>query len=194
MKTTPWIIIIVLLVALFLQRECTPVVVCPECPQTTSDTIRDTITKPTVHYIPKPIYTDTGRTKWRFHQVDTMQILSDYFSRHLYQDTLQNDSNALIVLTDTVSQNRIVYRYPQITLYPQTIRQSTWVEVPKPLKNTLYLGMSIGRNPTKFGLAPSAMFKSKKDHVYSFSYDLISHDMYVGIYWKISFRKPHIGK
>ncbi|MFA5419631.1 MAG: hypothetical protein WC341_14365 [Bacteroidales bacterium] len=189
MKTTPWIIIIVLLGALFLQRECTHEVVCPECPQTTSDTIHDTITKPTVQYIPKPVYTDTGSTKWRFHQVDTLQILSEYFSRHLYQDTLQNDSNALIVLTDTVSQNRILYRYPQITLYPQIIRQSTRVEVPLPSKNKFYLGMAIGRNPNQFSLAPSMLLQSKKGSGYSISYDLVTHDIYLGIYWHISFKR-----
>lgn len=189
MKTTHWIIIIVLLGALFLQRECTPKVKCPECPQTTTDTIHDTITKPTVHYIPKPIYTDTGSIKWCFYPVDTLLILSDYFSRHLYQDTLQNDSNALIVLTDTVSQNRIMYRYPQITLYPQTIRQTTWVEVPKPSKNKFYLGMAIGRNPNQFSLAPSMLFQSKKGSGYSISYDLFTHDIYLGIYWHISFKR-----
>ncbi|MFA5417828.1 MAG: hypothetical protein WC341_05160 [Bacteroidales bacterium] len=173
MKTTPWIIIIVLLVALFLQRECTSKVVCPECPQTTTDTIHDTITKPTVQYIPKPVYTDTGSTKWRFYQVDT----------------LQNDSNALIVLTDTVSQNRIMYRCPQITLYPQIIRQTTRVEVPKPSKNKFYLGMAIGRNPNQFSLAPSMLLQSKKGSGYSISYDLFTHDIYLGIYWHISFKR-----
>ncbi len=191
MKSTPWLIILVLLFALFLQRECTPTPKCPECPVVAIDTIHDTIFNKTTAYIPKPVYIDTGSTKWRWHNVDTLAILSDYFSRNLYQDTLQNDSNGLIILVDTICQNRITYRHPQITLYPQTIRQTTILEVPTPLKNTLYLGMAIGRNPTKFGLAPSAMFHNKKAHVYSLSYDLISHDIYVGIYWKISFKKPH---
>jgi hypothetical protein len=188
MKSIPYIIITILLLALFLQDKYTPEPKTIFDIQTTTDTIHDTIFKTIHHYTPKPIYTDTGSTKWRWHPIDTNQILADYFARYFYMDTLQNDSNALVVILDTVSQNQIIYRKPQITLYPKTIRQTSVVEVSQPTSNKIYLGMAIGRNPNQFSLAPSIMFQSKK-RVYSLSYDILNKDLYLGIYWQLSFKR-----
>jgi hypothetical protein len=189
MKTIPYIIITILVLALLFQNECTPEHKNKIPSQSTTDTIHDTIFQSINHYIPKPIYTDTGSTKWRWHQVDTNQILAEYFACHCYQDTLQNDSNALIVIMDTITQNRITYRQPQITLYPKTIRQTSVVEVSQPIKNKFYLGLAIGRNPNQFSLAPSIMLQSKKGVGYSLSYDIFTKDMYIGIYWQLSFKR-----
>jgi len=184
----PYFIIAILLIALFLQYKYTPVQKTIIDIQTTSDTIHDTIFKTIHHYTPKPFYTDTGSTKWRWHPVDTNQILADYFARYYYMDTLQNDSNALIVLFDTVSQNHIIYRQPQITLYLKTIKQTSIVEVSQPSSNKIYLGVAIGRNPNQFGLVPSIIYQSKK-RMYSLSYDIINKDLYVGIHWQLSFKR-----
>jgi hypothetical protein len=188
MKSIPYIIITILLLALFLQHKYTPEPKSIIDIQTTTDTIHDTIFKTIHHYTPKPIYTDTGITKWRWYPVDTNQILTDYFARHFYIDTLQNDSNALIVILDTVSQNHIIYRHPQITLYPKTIRQTSIVEVSQPTSNNFYLGITIGQNPNQFSLAPSIMFQSN-NRVYSLSYDILNKDLYVGIHWQLSFKR-----
>ena len=188
MKSIPYIIITILLLLLFFQHKYTPESKTIIDIQTTTDTVYDTIFKTIHHYTPKPIYTDTGSTKWRCHPVDTNQILADYFSRHFYIDTLQNDSNALIILLDTVSKNHIIYRQPQITLYPKTIRQTSIVEVSQPTSNKIYLGMAIGRNPNQFSLAPSIMLQSKRS-VYSLSYDILNKDLYVGFHWQLSFNR-----
>jgi hypothetical protein len=188
MKTTPWLIIILLLALLFLQHKYTPEPKAIMDIQTTTDTIHDTIFKTIHYYTPKPIYTDTGSTKWRWYPIDTNQILGDYFARYFYIDTLQNDSNALIVLFDTVSQNHITYRHPKITLYPKTIRQTSLLDISQPSSNKVYLGMAIGRNPNQFSLAPSIMFQSK-NRVYSLSYDILNKDLYVGFHWQLSFKR-----
>jgi len=104
-------------------------------------------------------------------------------------DTLQNDSNALIILYDTVSQNQITYRQPHITLYSQLIRQTTIVEVSQSSKNKLFFGMALGRNPNQFSLAPSVLLQSKKGRVYSLSYDILNKDLYVGIHWQLWFNR-----
>lgn len=188
MKSIPYIIITILLLALFLQHKYTPEPKSIIDIQTTTDTIHDTIYKTIHHYTPKPIYTDTGSTKWRWHPVDTNQIFADYFARYFYMDTLQNDSNALIILLDTVSQNRIMYRQPQITLYPKTIRQTSIVEVSQPKPNKVFLGIAIGRNPKQFSLAPLIMYQSKR-MAYSLSYDVLNKDLYVGLYWQLSLKR-----
>ncbi|MBU2552926.1 MAG: hypothetical protein KKF98_00605 [Bacteroidetes bacterium] len=189
MKSIPYIIITILLLALFLQHKYTPEPKTIIDIQTTTDTIHDTISNTIHHYTPKPIYTDTGSTKWRWNPVDTNEILADYFARHFYMDTLQNDSNALIILYDTVSQNQITYRQPHITLYSQLIRQTTIVEVSQSSKNKLFFGMALGRNPNQFSLAPSVLLQSKKGRVYSLSYDILNKDLYVGIHWQLWFNR-----
>jgi hypothetical protein len=188
MKSIPYIIITILLLALFLQHKYTQEPESIIDIRTTTDTIHDTIFSTIHHYTPKPTYTDTGSTKWRCYPVDTNQILASYFARYYYVDTLQNDSNALIVLFDTVSQNHIIYRHPQITLYPKTIRQTSIVEVSQSTSNKIYMGLSIGRNPKQFGLGPSIMYQSKS-MAYSLSYDILNKDLYVGIHWQLSFKR-----
>lgn len=81
MKSAPWIIIVVLLGVIFLQRECAPSSECPECPEVIYDTVIDTIVYSDSVYIPLPVYRDTGSTHWLRFPVDTLQILSDYFAR-----------------------------------------------------------------------------------------------------------------
>jgi len=190
MKSIPWIIIIFLLTILLLQRECTPNQLPSTSAQYLYDTIFDTLTIQTNAYVPIPVYRDTGTTKWRYHEIDTQKILQNYFSHQLYRDTIVNDSNALIVINDTVSQNQIISRLPQITLYPQTIYRTQNVEVLQ--KASLHLGFSVGRNPSQFSLASSVMFQSKKGNIYFASYDFISHDIYVGMSWKITFKRQAI--
>ncbi len=185
MSKAPWIIIIILLGVVFLQRECGPSNECPECPEVTYDTVLDTIVYNNSIYVPQPVYRDTGSTQWRLLPVDTLQILSDYFARIGYLDTLQNDSNALIVVIDTISQNRITYRHPQITLFPHLIRETTVVKLPSQIRRKLFIGLNIGRNPQQFSLAPSIMYLSKKQTAYSFSYDVLSGDIFMGVYWKL---------
>ena len=185
MKSAPWIIILILLGVIFLQRECTPSLDYPDSPEVIYDTVFDTIVYSTTVYIPQPVYRDTGSTHWRLLPVDTLQILSDYFARFAYQDTLQNDSNAIIVVTDTISQNRITYRHPQITLFPHLIRETTVVKLPSPIRRKLFVGLNIGRNPHQFSLAPTLMYLSRKQTAYSFSYDVLSGDVFIGMYWKL---------
>ena len=189
MKTIPWIIIALLFTVILLQRECTPTPVSYTPPVYVYDTIYDTIIIRTKAYVPKLIYRDTGTTQWRWYKIDTAKILRSYFARQLYQDTIINDSNALIIMRDTISQNQIIYRQPLVTLFPQITYRTQTVEVLRPQKAALYLGFAIGRNPSQFSLSPTAMLQSKKGSIYSFSYDLISHDMQVGMSWKISFKK-----
>lgn len=67
------------------------------------DTVPDTLFFPA----PYPVFRDTGTTRWRALPVDTGAILAEYFSRNVYRRILKDDTSARVVLTDTVTQNRL---------------------------------------------------------------------------------------
>ena len=188
MKKIPWSIIAVLLVIIFLQRECTHETPCTKTTQTLIDTIHDTIPYPVVRYLPKLIYKDTGSVKWKTQPVDTPAILQAFFERHFYKDTLLNDTNALIVVSDTISQNKIIYRSPFFRIYPHIVRQTTTIRQKAPNRRKIFLGIGTGRNINRFGLSANMLYITKKEQAYSFSYDVLNKSFYVGMYWKIKFR------
>lgn len=188
MKSAPWIIIVVLLGIILLQRECKPKGDYPVYLEVISDTIHDTITVSVTDYVPSISYRDTGSVKWQYRSIDTALILSDYFTSYYYKDTLINDTNALFIISDTISQNRIVYRKPQLTIYPNFIKQTSFIKKVNPPKRKLLAGIGIGRNSTHFALSPSLMLITKKQTAYSLSYDLLNRDIYFTMYWKLKFR------
>ena len=192
MKSASYIIIIVLLAIIFLQRECNTSIDDTDCNHTVEvliDTIHDTVEILSVQYVPSISYIDTGSVLWKYHTIDTALILSDYFSKYYYQDTILNDTFGLIILRDTITQNKISYRNPHISIYPRLIKQTTLLKQVAPPKAKLFLGLGLGRNLTHFSLSPSLMLITKKETAYSLSYDLLNHDIYFTMYWKIRLRK-----
>ena len=192
MKSASYIIIIVLLAIIFLQRECNTSIDNTDCNNTVEvviDTIHDTVEILSVQYVPSISYIDTGSVLWKYHTIDTALILSDYFSKYYYQDTILNDTFGLIILRDTITQNKISYRNPHISIYPRLIKQTTLLKQVAPPKAKLFLGLGLGRNLTHFSLSPSLMLITKKETAYSLSYDLLNHDIYFTMYWKIRLRK-----
>ena len=189
MKKAPWIIIATLLIIIFLQRECSVPKLPKDALVTSVDTIHDMVAYPVIKYIPKPVFKDTGSIKWRSMKIDTLEILAEYYARHYYVDTLVNDSQMQIIVCDTISQNKIIFRKPILTVYTQTIKQTTVVEPITILRRKVFAGIGIGRNPNQFGLTANLLYQTKKDQAYNLSYDLLNHDMYFSIYWKIRFHK-----
>lgn len=47
---------------------------------------------------------------------DTVFVYNDYFNKHVYSDTLKNDSNAFIYIRDTVYRNRLLNRFTDIRI------------------------------------------------------------------------------
>ncbi len=188
MKQVPWIIIVALLVIIFFQRECKHQPPANPQPVILYDTIHDTLSYPLFKYIPRLIYRDTGTVKWKSLPVDTSAILADYFAKRFYKDTLLNDTNALIIVSDTISQNKIIYRLPDLRIYPHIIRQTTYLKQKASFRRKLFLGIGAGGGFNRFGLSANMLYITKKDHAYSFSYDLLNKSFYLGMYWKIKFR------
>jgi len=170
------IIIVGLIITIFCLRFCN---VKPEGKIVTIDgksyevikhTV-DTLYVPTVQTVYKrgkdiyrevPVYVELpGR-------IDTVEVITDYYSKVVYKDTLKlKDSLGYVSITDTIFKNSILGRVWDSHINKITINDRMIVkELPK---NQFYLGGKLGLNNntvfTSFG--PSVMLKTKKDRVFS---------------------------
>ena len=71
---------------------------------------------------------------------DTIRILTDYSRKYAYSDTIQIDTNNVVYIQDTISQNRILGRGFSAKLSEKTIIETRTI-TPK-VKNALYLGFT----------------------------------------------------
>ena len=190
LKNIPYLVIILLLGYVMFLRECTN---CPECPE--NDTIieyvynTDTIKSIDTAYMPEIIYQKIDCVRWVHSQVDTAEILKNYFTLNYYSDTLVNDTNALVVINDTITQNRILSRVPAISIYPHILKETTYIKLKPELRNKVFLGAGVGRNMQEFGLSANIGLMTKKDNLYILSYDAINKDIYLSLYWKLKLKK-----
>lgn len=182
---------LLLLIVIVLLRQCTP---DPEQPVNTHsvDTITDTI----IHHdtirehIPGQKVHDTVYADFQF---DTLDLITDYFKVIISTDTLRGD-NYMIAIRDVISRNRIQKRTATATvkMVVQTIHQIDSIyyttECPTP-KNKVYAGVGIGGWTDKIGLAPTLAINTKKDNLYTVSYDVINKTAWVNIYWKLKLRR-----
>ena len=164
--------------------ECDPDIIT----ETTVDTIwGDTTPREIAVDVPYPVFKDTGTTRWREIDIDTMAILTDFFSRYYYQDTITDDSTFLCVIMDTVSQNRIAdRRFIFQDLSPRVI-STTHVSLKK--KRKLFAGGMIGGSQSAIVAGGGLMLQTRRDHAYAYSYDAISKHHLITLYWKISLRR-----
>jgi hypothetical protein len=102
---------------------------------------------------------------------DTVKVLNDYFAVKAYVDTIKKDSNTFVI-TDTISQNKILSRSFTANLTEKTIvTKQLYVEKPK---NTIYLGFRGDFRPSD-GLqvvSPSLMLNAKNKALIGLSLDL----------------------
>lgn len=108
----------------------------------------------TTIYVPVPI------------SIDTLKIISDYFSKKTLKDTLKlGDSLGFVAITDTITKNDILSRKYDYKIIQKLITERTIVEAPK--KNELYFGVGAGINKkTISNINGGLLFKSKKDIIY----------------------------
>tara|TARA_Y100000996_G_scaffold374929_1_gene325384 strand:- start:3030 stop:3734 length:705 start_codon:yes stop_codon:yes gene_type:complete len=164
-------------------------------------------------YIPKYITKVETVTVEVPADVDSLQIVEDYYSKYIVKDTLDltyefdptftidslgtkpNPTLGFGILTDTISQNQIVSRDIKWNFKIPTIYDTKIVkELPK---RQLYYGLGLGFNKTdfvssaKFGI----LYKDKKDKVFGLDLGVLNVNNnvspYLGgsIYWKLSFKK-----
>ena len=189
-KYTWQLICCVLVILLLLQRQCTPE------PKTvnshTVDTIRDTIpmhdTIP--EHVPALVIHDTIYPDVPF---DTLDLIADYFAVKSANDTLQGE-NYIVIIQDKISRNRIQSRKAnaKINVLKETIHITDSIPVPcncPKARNKVYAGIGVGGWTDKVGFAPSLALNTKKDNLYTASYDVISRTAWISMYWKIKIKK-----
>ncbi len=187
MKTAPWIIIIVLILLLFLQRECHR---CPEYEEISDTT--DTIYLPG-DPVPIPYPVVEIRDRWItiydtiIREVDTAAILRDYFAHRHGYDTLANDSSVFVAIGWHVTQNRLISLTPYIANRKPTtiIHRTTVIREVEKKRNQYFMGVGVGRSPDQFGLAGSLALFTRQQNLYSLHYDMLNKDFYVTFYWRI---------
>ena len=184
-----WMIIVILILLLFLQRECHH---CPDVRNIVSKTDTCYIVGDSIPY-PYPIITtvkvDSIIHDTTFRKVDTALILADYFAKVYGNQILADDSSVFVSVQYMVTQNRLAWMLPSIAnRKPTAIIQNTTVINQPVLRTKFFAGIGVGRSPTEFGLTANALLLTKNDHAYSLSYDFLNHDVYCTLYWKIKFK------
>jgi len=102
---------------------------------------------------------------------DTLRILNDYYTIKAYSDTIYKDSNNFVI-TDTISQNKILSRSFKANLTEKTITiKQLYVEKPT---NALYLGFRGEFRPFDGlqVLSPSLMLNAKNKALIGLGLDL----------------------
>jgi hypothetical protein len=92
---------------------------------------------------------------------DTIKIVSDYSRVYSYLDTIRLDTNNVVFIKDTITQNRIIGRGFSANLSEKTIIETRTI-TPKP-KNALYLGVlaDLRQDKSLQGLGIGLMLKVK---------------------------------
>lgn len=185
-----FLIIILLLVIVLFQRECSRPVA--EIPKT------DTITKDSI-----VVQVDTVD---RWHKVAAQEPDSVvYYSTdtihdsaanilNIYKRKLWDDDKALITCTDSVYRNKLLGAHvdAKFFIHDTTHYITEIIRQPAPApRNKVLIGFETGWIPDKVILAPTIALMTKRDHLYSLSYDPLNKLATVSCMWKIRLsRRP----
>jgi hypothetical protein len=128
--------------------------------------------------------------------VDSLQIIKDYFSKYEVKDTLLLEGLGKGYITDIISQNKIESRNIKWDYKIPTILDTKIVkELPK---NQLYLGLNTNFDKANVinSVGVGAILKTKRDRIYQLNSGVSNSitgetQPYVGggLYWKIKIRK-----
>jgi hypothetical protein len=162
---------------------------------TVFETVHDTIPKYVPKWYPKKEieYVDVPA------DVDTLAILKDYYTKYSYKDTVQVSTYGEGIISDEVTQNRIVSREILWDLDIPIVKETITVkELPK---NQLYFGGGIGIDKVDFinNAKAGLLWKTKQDKIYGLHIGLSNRPEYTfkpivpyiegSMYWKIRLGK-----
>ena len=158
-KNIQSLLIVVLIVVIYLMRQCSGPI------ESTERVVRDTITeyvtieKEYPVYVPKVKYVTKVDIDTFSTPIDTAAILADYYAIRTYEDTQVLDSLDLTI-TDTVSQNQILGRK---IAYNFTYPRKTIIEKHYINQRELYFGLGLAGNKDQIQyLGGEMLYKNKK--------------------------------
>lgn len=179
-----WAVIIVLIVIIFAQRECSrPYPVNPSGITIVVDTIYDLeIKRDSIHF-PVPYLVIETVIDTVLIDVDTAAILHDYFAMRIYNDTLVDDDDLYFSISDTVHRNRLLGRSFEYQ-NRRPVGFDVSVDIPSPKRN-FYIGGMIMGSPDHFGAGPGIAYQAKDMNLYAYQYDLINNNHHITFFWKL---------
>jgi len=144
----------------------------------------------------KDIYHDTTIYVSIPQDVDTAKILSQYYAKNIYKDTLKlDDSLGFVSVIDTIKENTIHFRTFTAKVREKIIEQKIYLK--EPPKRQLYFGFegTFDRAEMFRGVGTGVIYKTKSDKIYKANIGVLNlqNDLspYInaGIYWKIKLKK-----
>lgn len=117
--------------------------------------------------------------------VDTNEILKDYFATYVYNDSSVTDTLKLYI-NDSITQNKIKNRSISYTLTNKNITQTNNIIVNK---NEFYLGANlVGSQYGIYNFGPAVALRTKNKRVYSLGVGVgtnLKPSLSVSMYWKL---------
>lgn len=187
MKTLPWILLTAILVIVLTWRECTrpPRIIVDV--QHTSDTIHgDSI--PVPYPVVQIIKEDSIVYRNIPAQIDSAAVAREYYAERYYkQYPIVDDSSVFISIDALVSENRLRWVVPYVQIKrPRVINHYTTVIQETEQRNKYFYGFGVGRNPNEFSLTGNLALYTKKQTLYSLSFDVIHKDVYFSMFFPIN--------
>jgi hypothetical protein len=180
------VLILILALIILLQSQCSrkdPVE--PEV-IVTIETKWDTVEVEKISYVPKwrtKVVTEYDTIP---RDIDTVEILKDYYARYYYTDTLTLDTLGYLVLNDTITKNSILSRSftSQIQIPTTTITKEIYLN-----KREFYWGLGVHGRPDQLNyVGGEFMYRTKNKQVYGLGVGLNQdlQPVFGGrMYWKI---------
>jgi len=183
------ILIVGLVIIILLMRQCDGEKPVIKTIVETKETVKwDTIKIPEITYVPKWKTKIVRVTDTIPKDIDTMEILKDYYAKYFYTDTLDIDSIGNIVINDTITQNKIFARKPKVNIQIPTITKE--IVITKVInEREFYYGVGLQGSTDQLNyLGGEFLYRTKKKNAYGVSLG-INQDFspIIGgkVYWKI---------
>jgi len=96
---------------------------------------------------------------------DTIRILSDYSRKYAYSDTIRFDTNSVVYIQDTISQNKITGRSVGLNIAEKTIYVTKTIQ-PKD-RTAIYFGFlgDLRQDNKQYGVGVGIAIKTQKKGV-----------------------------
>lgn len=140
-------------------------------------------------YRDTPIYIDIPS------DVDTFEILKDYYSKITYRDSITlDDSLGNITITDVISKNRIFDRKLVANINKMVITDT--VILKEMARRQMYIGVNSSFTKENFvnSVGAGLLYKDRKDKVFSLGVGMQTYNntlipyLQGGLYWKIKLK------
>jgi len=205
MKTTQWMVIILILIGVIFLQRCNCNGGSTEPPKTDTTIVIDTVWKHFDTTVKKPVVIiktihDTLPVEYYPHpmydslKVQYEELAKDYLAKRIYSDTLKIPQlKGLFIVNDTVKNNKLMGRsWNADYIIPTVTKTITINNYPEP-KRQFYVGGGLSANLSGLGIAQvGILYKDRKDKIFGGFVSVVPNGTLsygVQSYWKIRLKK-----